>query len=60
MTGIRIGDIERMHRLVDIFGRVEGEKGERVQVWKDAGVFKDLFPEEKSSVEILQELRKKT
>ncbi|RLG35261.1 hypothetical protein DRN97_00410 [Methanosarcinales archaeon] len=59
MTGIRIGDIERMHKLVDIFGRAEGEKGERVQVWKDVGVFWDLFPEEKSSVEIIQELRKK-
>lgn len=59
MTGIRIGDIERMHKLVDILGRVEEEKKERVQVWKDIGIFRDLFPEEKSSVEILQELRKK-
>jgi len=59
MTGIRIGDIERMHKLVDILGRAEGEKGERVQVWEDVGVFRDLFSEEKSSVEIIQELRKK-
>ncbi len=59
MTGIRIGDIERMHKLVDILGIVEEEEGKDVQVWKDVGVFRDLFPEEKSSVEILQELRKK-
>ena len=48
-----------MHKLVDILGRAEGEKGERVQVWEDVGVFRDLFSEEKSSVEIIQELRKK-
>ena len=58
MTGIRIGDIERMHKLVDILGRAEGEKGERVQVWEDVGIFRDLFPEEKSSVEIIQEIRR--
>jgi len=58
MTGIRIGDIERMHKLVDILGRAEGEKGERVQVWEDIGIFRDLFPEEKSSVEIIQEIRR--
>jgi len=48
-----------MHKLVDILGIVEEEEGKDVQVWKDVGVFRDLFPEEKSSVEILQELRKK-
>ena len=58
MTGIRIGDIERMHKLVDILGRAEGEKGERVQVWEDIGIFRDLFSEEKSSVEIIQEIRR--
>jgi hypothetical protein len=57
MAGIRMGDIERMHRIVDILGKVE-EKRE-VQVWKDVAIFGDLFPEDKSSVEIIQELRKK-
>ena len=35
------------------------EKKEKIQVWNDIDIFKDLFPEDKSSVEILQELRRK-
>lgn len=57
MPGMRIKDIERMHKLVDIFGTIE-EKDE-IQVWRDVGVFKELFPDEKSSVEIIHELREK-
>jgi len=46
-----------MHRIVDILGKVE-EKRE-VQVWKDVAIFSDIFPEDKSSVQIIHELRKK-
>ncbi|MFP4558701.1 MAG: hypothetical protein ACLFO6_04315 [Archaeoglobaceae archaeon] len=55
MPGMRIRDIERMHKLVDVFGT--RDEGEEVQVWRDVGIFKELFPQDKSSVEILQELR---
>lgn len=55
MPGMRIRDIERMHKLVDVFGT--RDKRDEIQVWRDVGIFKELFPQDKSSVEILQELR---
>ena len=58
--GITLKDIKKMQRLIEILGEVEkGKKKGEVQVWKDVGIFKDIFPQEKSSLEILQELRKK-
>jgi hypothetical protein len=57
MAGIRMGDIERKHKIVDILGKVEEKK--EVQVWKDVAIFRALFPEDKCSVEIIQELRVK-
>lgn len=56
MKGMRIEDIERIKGLVDILGRIDKEEG--IQVWKDVGVFEDLFPREKSSVEIIHELKR--
>ena len=52
-----MGDIERMHKIVDILGKVEEKK--EVQVWKDVAIFRDLFPEDEGSVEFIQELREK-
>ena len=58
--GITLKDIKRMQRLIEILGEVgKGKKKGEVQVWKDVGILKDIFPQEKSSLEILQELRKK-
>ncbi|MGC9445388.1 MAG: hypothetical protein ACP5E9_10765 [Candidatus Methanospirareceae archaeon] len=56
MTGTRLEDIERMHKLVGIFG-VGAKK--RIEVWDDVGIFENLFPKDRSSVELTQELRKK-
>jgi len=38
---------------------MKARKKREFQVWKDAGIFKDTLPHEKSSLEILQELREK-
>ncbi|MFQ6052004.1 MAG: hypothetical protein ACE5K4_09960 [Candidatus Hydrothermarchaeota archaeon] len=55
---VTIEEIKKMQRLVEIFGKTEkpGEK-KKTQIYKDAGIFKDLFPEEKNSVEIFHKLR---
>ena len=56
MTGTRLEDIERMHKLVGIFG---GGAKKRIKIWDDVGIFENLFPKDQSSVELIQELRKK-
>jgi len=58
--GITIEDIERMQKLVKIFKNPKKIKEKKeAQIWKDVGLFKDIFPKRKSSVEIFQELRDK-
>ena len=56
MTGTRLEDIERMHKLVGIFS---GAATKKLKVWDDVGIFENLFPKDQSSVELSQELRKK-
>jgi len=58
--GITVEDIERMQKLVKIFKSPKKIKEKKeAQIWKDVGVFKDIFPKNKNSVEIFQELRNK-
>ncbi|RLG00821.1 hypothetical protein DRN58_02965 [Thermococci archaeon] len=55
--GTTIEDIERMQKLVKIFKSPKKIKEKKeAQIWEDVGVFKDIFPKKKNSVEIFQEL----
>ena len=50
MTGTRLADIERMHKLVGIFS---GAATKKIKVWDDVGIFEHLFPKDHSSVELI-------
>jgi hypothetical protein len=59
MPGVSIKDIGRMHKGIEMLEKADERKKKEVMVWKDVGIFRDLFPEDRSSVEILQELRRR-
>ena len=49
-------DIRKMSKVMEILG---GKKDKEVRVWDDVGFLENIFPKEKSSIEIIQELRKR-
>jgi|Deesub1362A_J573_1020465.scaffolds.fasta_scaffold00266_60 hypothetical protein len=53
--GFSLEDIDRIYKVVEI---LRAKKEEEVQIWKDVGLFESIFPQNKSSVDLIRELRR--